>query len=253
MIGLNYYHQGKIMKKAMVLFASILGVLILVGGIWLVRKYFITDNRTRQVIGFIRNPEAYQRLTMSALDRCGDAPFKLPTSGLIGFIWNDSFRPGHRHQGIDIFSGTDVGETPVYAAYDGYLTRHPDWKSSLIIRIPSDPLNPGNQIWMYYTHMADASGDSLISLEFPEGTSEVWVNVGDFLGYQGNYSGTPGNPTGVHLHFSIVKDDGQGRFLNELEIENTLDPSPYFGLSLNANQNFDEIPTCLEMDGEKSP
>jgi len=43
---------------------------------------------------------------------------------------------------------------------------------------------------------------------------------------------------------SIVKDDGFGRFKNELEIENTYDPTPYFGLPLNANLNPDTIPVC---------
>jgi len=114
----------------------------------------------------------------------------------------------------------------------------------VIIRIPSDPLQPDRQIWTYYTHMADLSGNSLIALDFPPGTSEVFVTAGSLLGYQGNYSGTPGNPTGVHLHFSIVKDDGNGTFLNELEIKNTLDPSPYFGLLLNAQQSEDQIPLC---------
>jgi hypothetical protein len=61
----------------------------------------------------------------------------------------------------------------------------------------------------------------------------------------GNYSGTPGNPTGVHLHLSIVKDDGKGLFKNELEISNTLDPSPYFGFNLNKNKQKDEIPGCI--------
>ncbi len=51
------------------------------------------------------------------------------------------------------------------------------------------------------------------------------MHTGDLLGYQGNYSGNPGNPTGVHLHFSIVRDDGSGKYLNELEFANTLDPS----------------------------
>ena len=46
------------------------------------------------------------------------------------------------------------------------------------------------------------------------------IDAGTFLGYQGNYSGDPNNPTGVHLHFSIVKDDGLGYFRNELEIQN---------------------------------
>jgi len=139
-----------------------------------------------------------------------------------------------------------VGETPVYAAYDGYLTRMLDWKSSLIIRIPSDPLQPDRQIWLYYTHMADPDGNSLIISDFPPGTEEEFVLSGTLLGYQGNYSGTPGDPTGIHLHFSIVKDDGEGMFRNELDIDNTLDPSPYFGLALNAHANPAEIPLCQQ-------
>ena len=57
---------------------------------------------------------------------CGDAPFQMPTDGYIGFLWGDSFRVGHHHQGLDIFGGQDAGLTPVYAAYPGYLTRLPD-------------------------------------------------------------------------------------------------------------------------------
>ena len=49
----------------------------------------------------------------------------------------------------------------------------------------------------------------------------------------------------MHLHVSIVKDDG-GQFMNELDINNTYDPSPYFGLALNAQQNLDEIPVCTQ-------
>lgn len=181
---------------------------------------------------------------MSAGMRCGDAPFIFPTDGLVGFIWDDSFRPGHRHTGVDIFSGADVGVAPVIAAYPGYLTREADWKASVIIRVPDDPLQPGRQIWVYYTHMADSQGNSLISAEFPMGVKEVYVETGTLLGYQGNYSGDPGNPVGVHLHISVVKDDGFGSYKNELEIENTYDPTPYFGLSLNANLNPDTIPVC---------
>jgi hypothetical protein len=163
---------------------------------------------------------------------------------MVGFLWDDSFRPGHRHQGIDIFAGTDVGVTPVIAAYPGYLTRKPDWKSSVIVRVPNDPLRPGRQIWVYYTHMADQSGDSYISADYPPGTEDVYVEAGTFLGYQGNYSGDPNNPVGVHLHLSVVQDDGTGTFKNELDINNTYDPSPYLGLSLNAKENPDQIPVC---------
>jgi len=38
----------------------------------------------------------------------------------------------------------------------------------------------------------------------------------------------------VHLHLSIVKDDGTGHYMNETILANTLDPSPYFGMDLNA-------------------
>jgi hypothetical protein len=66
------------------------------------------------------------------------------------------------------------------------------------------------------------------------------------LGYQGNYSADPNNPTGIHLHFSIVRDDGNGNFRNELEIRNTLDPTPYIGIQVNADKIGDSIPVCDE-------
>ena len=72
----------------------------------------------------------------------------------------------------------------------------------------------------------------------------MYVAQGTLLGYQGNYSGDPNNPTGVHLHFSIVKDDGKGGFLNR-------DKSPEYSRSipisrdkLNANDNPMVIPNC---------
>ena len=86
---------------------------------------------------------------------------------------------------------------------------------------------------------------SIVATEaFPPGTIEVYVEAGTFLGYQGNYSGDPDSPTGLHLHFSVVKDDGSGTFLNELDIRNTYDPSPYLGMSLNHAENADEFPVC---------
>jgi len=230
------------MSKKFIFLALI--VAILTAGAYLYFKFRKTSARTVQVFNWFRDPASRPELMMTAGSRCGDAPFSFPTDGLVGFIWDDSFRPGHRHAGIDIFSGTDVGVTPVVAVYPGYLTRQSDWKSTVIIRVPDDPLQNGRQIWVYYTHMADKQGNSFISPEFPAGTKEVYVEAGTFLGYQGNYSGDANNPVGVHLHISIVQDDYFGNFKNELEIENTYDPSPYFGLALNANVNPDTIPVC---------
>lgn len=230
------------MSKKFIALAVLMAVVI--AGVYLYFNFRRSSARTLQVFDWFQDPSSRPELMMAAGMKCDNAPFIFPTNGLIGFIWDDSFRPGHRHSGIDIFAGTDVGITPVIAAYPGYLTRQADWISTVIIRIPQDPLEPSRQIWVYYTHMADAQGNSFISEEFPAGTSEVYVEAGTVLGLQGNYSGDPANPVGVHLHVSVVEDDGFGNFKNELDINNTYDPSPYFSLPLNAYQNPDTIPTC---------
>ena len=170
-------------------------------------------------------------------ESCPGAPFILPADGFIGLLYADPGGPYSRsnpHQGIDIFSQGDPGQTPVYAAYDGYITRQEDWRSTLIQRVPDDPLDPGRQIWLYYTHMAGESGDvDFIEDAFKPGIYDLFVKKGTLLGYTGNYSGDPLRSVWVHLHFSIVLDDGQGGYRNELDIENTIDPSPYLGMPLN--------------------
>ena len=206
--------------------------------------YRTNAGRADKFYQWIRNPASHADWKLLAGSQCDSAPFLFPTDGFVGFLWGDSFGVRHTHQGIDIFAGTDINVTQVISAYPGYLTRLPDWKSSVIVRVPSDPLNPGTQIWLYYTHMADQYGNSFIAEEFPAGTSEKFIEAGILLGYQGNYSADPNNPVGVHLHFSIVEDDGTGNFKNELEIKNTYDPSPYLGLPLNAYENRDEVPLC---------
>jgi hypothetical protein len=207
-----------------------LGGVLLVLGVYCLWPTLNTVSRLDRLRLYLADPAAHPEWQLSAGERCGVAPFVMPTDGYLGFGYGDSWRFGQRHQGFDIFGPTALGQTPVVAAYPGYLTRLPEWKSTVIIRVPQDPLQPQQQIWVYYTHMADAEGRAYISANFPPGTQEHQVEAGTLLGYQGNYSGDPLNPVGMHLHISIVKDDGAGQFLNELRIENTLDPSPYLGL-----------------------
>ncbi|MCD4685647.1 MAG: M23 family metallopeptidase [Anaerolineae bacterium] len=170
----------------------------------------------------------------------------LPSEGFVGLLWNDPAAPYNvlrRHTGLDIFGDGAPGEVPVYAAYEGYLTRLDDWKSTVIIR-HDDPLQPGRTIWTYYTHMASKDGDtSFIAAGFPPGIGEVWVTQDTLLGYQGEYNGS-GVPIGLHVHFSIVKSDADGSFRNEARIANTLDPSPYFGLPLNIKDQPDRPVLC---------
>jgi hypothetical protein len=233
------------MRMSQKTLVSVIVIGLLVGlGIYLYRQFRPASARGSEVWAYLSNPAENQDRVIQVGTSCENAPFIFPTTGMVGFLWDDSFKVGHRHQGIDIFAGTGVNVTSVIAAYPGYLTRLPDWKSTVIVRVPDDPLNPSRQIWLYYTHMADSGGNSFISSDFPPGTSENYIEAGRVLGRQGNYSGDPNNPVGVHLHFSIVRDDGTGHFKNELDINNTYDPSPYLGLRLNANDNPDQIPVC---------
>ena len=230
------------------LILSIVIVAMITAGVTAYYTYSPNSIRVDKFRQWIRNPASHPEWKLVAGSQCKSAPFLFPTDGFAGFLWGDSFGLRHTHQGIDVFAGTDVGLTKVISAYPGYLTRSPDWKSAVIVRVPNDPLQPGRQIWLYYTHMADQNGNSFIDEAFPAGTFEKLIEAGTFLGYQGNYSGDPANPVGVHLHFSIVEDDGSGKFKNELDIDNTLDPSPYLGLPLNGYENRDSVPLCESND-----
>jgi hypothetical protein len=232
------------MSRRAIMLLMIIATAMITAGITAYYLYRPNAPRVNKFRQWMRDPGAHLEWKLVAGSQCGTAPFLFPTDGFAGFLWGDAFGLRHTHQGIDVFAGTDAGITPVIAAYSGYLTRLVEWKSAVIVRVPSDPLQPGRQIWLYYTHMADQFGNSFISSEFPAGTSEKLIEAGTFLGYQGDFSGDPNNPVGVHLHFSIVEDDGNGRFKNELEINNTLDPSPYLGLPLNGYENRDLVPLC---------
>ncbi len=238
-------------KNTLLLLIAVLGIGIGAGIFFFLRSRTSQTSRSLKLISFVRDPEAHAEWVIQAGTICGDAPFRFPSDGMVGYLWGDHFRVGHTHQGIDIFAGTQAGVTPIFSAYDGYLTRLSDWVSTVIIRIPDDPLQPGRQIWTYYTHMADRDGNSLISDQFPPGAFEMFVPAGTLLGYQGDYSGDRGNPVWVHLHFSIIKDDGNGNYLNELKIENTLDPSPYLGLDLNAASSRSDLIQCQPAGDEK--
>ncbi|MGF1507495.1 MAG: M23 family metallopeptidase [Chloroflexi bacterium] len=193
--------------------------------------------RTQTFTDYYQGGEATRLALTTAMEEpCPDAPFLLPAAGYIGLYYGDPRPPYSRtapHQGMDIFV-PQIGSVSVYAAYDGYLTRLPGWRSSVIMRVPNDPLVPGRQIWLYYTHMADTSGEeSYIDEAFPPGTSDRFVEQGTYLGRIGDFNGGAAWRIAPHLHFSIVLDDGNGQFLNELEFNNTVDPSRYLGMPVN--------------------
>ena len=158
------------MRQPVSVTSILLVVFLVVAGYFLVPPLIRRWTRTASLQKWLTDPAAHPELALAAGNRCGTAPFVIPTDGYVGFGYSDSFRPGHQHQGLDIFGPDGLNQTPVVAAYDGYLTREYDWKSALIIRIPNDPLDPSRQIWTYYTHMADPNGNSFILPAFPPGT-----------------------------------------------------------------------------------
>ena len=109
------------LKKFLIAFFSFLFVVLVVLVYFFLIKQPGSTQRSSRVMEWIRYPEKNPDWAIQAGDRCENAPFSMPTSGYIGFLWDDSFRPGHHHTGLDIFGGSDVGITPIYAAYDGYF------------------------------------------------------------------------------------------------------------------------------------
>ncbi len=202
-------------------------------------SFLVGPSGERFLLWATGNDDERESLVVTQRETCPDAPFILPADGFVGLLYGSAGGPYTRanpHQGIDIFSPDrdTPGLAPVYAAYDGYITREDDWRSSLIQRVPNDPLQPGRQIWLYYTHMADRAGNDFIEDRFPPGSRDIYVEQGTLLGYTGNYNGNSPRSIWVHLHFSIVKDSGNGSYLNELEFGNTLDPSLYLGMPVSA-------------------
>ena len=229
---------------------ALLGIVLLVGSYFIYRGRAAGTTRTARLLAWINDPAAHPEWAIQRGARCGQAPFIFPTDGFVGYLWGDSFRPGHRHQGIDIFGGGDVDQTPVVAAYPGYLTRLPDWKSTVIIRIPHDPLDPGRQIWTYYTHMADEQRRTRSSPRSSRpARARSTLKPGRCSATRAITPATPATRWACTCTSRSCCDDGQGSFRNELEIRNTLDPSPYLGLPFNAATDTGEVPVCPEEAG----
>ncbi len=215
------------------LFRYIIGAALLLSLIFLVRAW--RNPRNQQFLTWATGDDDVRATLIAERDPCATAPFILPSEGFVGLLWNDPRGPysqSRRHQGIDIFTDEAPGTQPVYAVADGFIYREDDWVATVIQRIPSDPLQPNQQIWVYYTHMADVQGNDFIEPQFERGVTEVPIKQGELIGYIGNYDGNVPSRIWTHVHVSVVKDS-RGTYLNEYFIDNTLDPSLYFGMALD--------------------
>lgn len=54
---------------------------------WIARP----GRRAQQVFSWLRNPGSHPEWMINRGEKCGEAPFLMPTDGLVGFIWGDFF------------------------------------------------------------------------------------------------------------------------------------------------------------------
>jgi hypothetical protein len=148
----------------------------------------------------------------------------LPSDSTLGLQWRDG--------GLDFLGQGKKGKVPVYAVADGLLTRVGDWTDAVAI-LHTDPLDPTQKVWSYYSDMADANGtDSYVADEFPPGASAIPVKMGALLGYQGTWSGKPFWPAWTHLHFALLRPQAGDEFPKEIALKDMLDPAPYLSITM---------------------
>ena len=98
---------------------------------WLLPRFSDARSNSNPVIErWFTDPSSRPELT-TTMNRtnCPAAFFSLPSDGLIGLLWDDPAPPYtvfNPHTGIDVFGDGAAGTVPVYAAYDGLLSRRSD-------------------------------------------------------------------------------------------------------------------------------
>ena len=103
------FPQIKKLLVPSVLIAERLPLLLLGLAIFLAREIRTDSERTPYVLSFINDPASNQKLVIQAGTRCGTAPFIFPTTGMVGYLWDDVFNAGHRHQGDRQAPGANSG------------------------------------------------------------------------------------------------------------------------------------------------
>ena len=91
------------MKRYRLIFPVVIGLLVLavVGVIIFLKSSLsntLTSGRHNLLKAYLNDPEQHDDWVVRAGERCGNAPFLFPTDGYVGYLWGDSFRPGHHHQ-----------------------------------------------------------------------------------------------------------------------------------------------------------
>ncbi len=168
----------------------------------------------------------------SASPSATSASFMWPTTGYIGYIYNQPTSGGALHNGIDFWTSTKCDNNgnsrgnPVYPPHAGQITMVYATADGIQdgIRIKHSDLE---NVWTHYWHLADYdTRDSHISSGI-----RLWdqVTTETLLGYQGTLmrSDSHGNSiqkTCVHLHLTVANGDRDAAHI---------DPTFFFGVRLD--------------------
>jgi hypothetical protein len=173
----------------------------------------------------------YELKAAESLDACPGALWQLPSDSRLGVQWQDD--------GLMFFGQGNEGQVPIYVVADGLLWRPKDWSDGVIIQ-HNDPLEEDKKIWTIYGGMSAGNGtDSFVAEEFPIGAENVPVKAGQFLGYQGSWSGNPQWPMWIHVQFALIRTNGEFPWTATSAF--LLDPSPYLGLALKSEKETSNL------------
>jgi len=178
--------------------------------------------------------KAFKQPVATNIDTCPGSSWRLPSDGSLGIQFSEG--------SINFFGHGTENSIPVYAAADGLLTRLPGWVDAVVI-LHDDPLRPKKKVWAYYGGMAAADGiESYIIEDFPAGITDIPVQSGQLLGYEGSWSGIPYWPKWVHMSFSVIDTSGQSTFPEKTTIETMFDPVSYLVLNIESeNENLQSL------------
>jgi Dolichyl-phosphate-mannose-protein mannosyltransferase len=173
----------------------------------------------------------YELKPAESLEACPGALWRLPSDSRLGVKRQDD--------GLMFFGQGNDGQIPIYAVADGLLWR-PEGRLDGVIIQHDDPLEAGKKIWAIYGGMSAGNGtDSFVAEEFPIGVEKVPVKAGQFLGYQGSWSGNPQWPMWIHLQFALIRTNAEFPWTSTSVF--LLDPSPYLGLALKSEKETSNL------------
>jgi hypothetical protein len=176
-----------------------------------------------------------------AIGKWPKAPFGIPTSGFIGFLYDEPVSKGVVHAGVDICTANNCSSTAegneVRAAYGGKLVAiyndqvqplSPSNPVAAIVVLEQDNISlPGMPMTVYSWYLHMAKDGSSISYVNPQLVLGHYYPAGTFLGHQGNRRVLGICCAVTHLHFQVQTND------TDLFFKNSLDPSPFLGPNVN--------------------